>query len=61
VTVLEAADLPLLRVLGPEVALVFAALHRDNGVDLRSGTQIARITGSNGIAPMRRCPAQATR
>jgi 3-phenylpropionate/trans-cinnamate dioxygenase ferredoxin reductase subunit len=50
VTVLEAADLPLLRVLGPEVAEVFAALHRDNGVDLRCGTQISRITGSNGVA-----------
>jgi 3-phenylpropionate/trans-cinnamate dioxygenase ferredoxin reductase component len=50
VTVLEAADLPLLRVLGPEVAQVFAALHRDNGVDLRCGTQVSRITGSNGVA-----------
>ena len=50
VTVLEAADLPLLRVLGPEVAQIFAALHRDNGVDLRIGTKISRITGSNGRA-----------
>jgi 3-phenylpropionate/trans-cinnamate dioxygenase ferredoxin reductase subunit len=50
VTVLEAAELPLLRVLGPEVAQVFAGLHRDNGVDLRCGTQVSRITGSNGVA-----------
>ncbi|MEP7024571.1 MAG: FAD-dependent oxidoreductase, partial [Actinomycetota bacterium] len=50
VTVLEAAELPLLRVLGPEVAQVFAALHRENGVDLRCGVQVARITGSGGRA-----------
>ena len=50
VTLLEAAELPLLRVLGPEVAQVFAALHRDHGVDLRFGAQIAEITGSGGHA-----------
>lgn len=50
VTVLEAADLPLLRVLGPEVAQVFADLHRDNGVDLRCGVEIVEITGSMGRA-----------
>jgi 3-phenylpropionate/trans-cinnamate dioxygenase ferredoxin reductase component len=50
VTLLEAAELPLLRVLGPEVAQVFAALHRDHGVDLRFGVQIAEITGGSGRA-----------
>jgi NADPH-dependent 2,4-dienoyl-CoA reductase/sulfur reductase-like enzyme len=35
VTVLEAAELPLLAALGPELAHVFADLHRDHGVDLR--------------------------
>jgi 3-phenylpropionate/trans-cinnamate dioxygenase ferredoxin reductase subunit len=44
VTVLESLDLPLLRVLGPEVAQVFADLHREHGVDLRTGVQIAAIT-----------------
>jgi 3-phenylpropionate/trans-cinnamate dioxygenase ferredoxin reductase subunit len=48
VTLLEAAELPLLRVLGPEVAEVFAALHRDHGVDLRFGVQVAEITGKDG-------------
>jgi 3-phenylpropionate/trans-cinnamate dioxygenase ferredoxin reductase component len=43
VTVLEAAELPLLRVLGPEVAPVFAELHREHGVDLRLGVQVAEI------------------
>jgi len=50
VTLLEAADLPLLRVLGPEVAQVFAELHREHGVDSRYGVQVAEITASNGRA-----------
>jgi 3-phenylpropionate/trans-cinnamate dioxygenase ferredoxin reductase subunit len=53
VTVLEMAELPLLRVLGREVAEVFAKLHTDNGVDLRTGVQVAEITGNgkkaNGV------------
>ncbi|MGW1790259.1 NAD(P)/FAD-dependent oxidoreductase [Streptomyces tubercidicus] len=48
VTVLEAAPLPLLRVLGPEVARIFATLHTDHGVELRGGAQVAEITGTNG-------------
>ena len=50
VTVLEAAELPLLRVLGSEVASVFAELHAEHGVDLRFGVQITEITGSDGHA-----------
>ena len=50
VTVLEMADLPLLRVLGREVAEVFAKLHTDNGVDLRTGVQVAEITSGSGAA-----------
>ncbi|WP_329493664.1 NAD(P)/FAD-dependent oxidoreductase [Kitasatospora herbaricolor] len=45
VTVLESAELPLLRVLGREVAEVFAGLHRDHGVDLRFGVQVEALTG----------------
>ena len=45
VTVLETLDLPLLRVLGPEVARVFADLHREHGVDLRTGIEITGIEG----------------
>jgi 3-phenylpropionate/trans-cinnamate dioxygenase ferredoxin reductase subunit len=48
VTVLEMAELPLLRVLGPEVATVFADLHREQGVDLRFGVQVAEIEGEAG-------------
>ncbi len=43
VTVLETLDLPLLRVLGPEVARVFADLHRRHGVDLRTGVGLAGV------------------
>ncbi|MGH3300934.1 MAG: NAD(P)/FAD-dependent oxidoreductase [Streptosporangiaceae bacterium] len=50
VTVLEAAKLPLLRVLGPEAAQVFADLHRDHGVDLRLRIGVAEITGTAGRA-----------
>lgn len=50
VTVLETAELPLLRVLGREAAEIFAALHTEHGVDLRCGTRITEITGSGGAA-----------
>ncbi|MFJ4035419.1 NAD(P)/FAD-dependent oxidoreductase [Streptomyces griseoluteus] len=48
VTVLEAAPLPLLPQLGPEMAAVCATLHRRGGVRLRTGTGVTRIgrTGS---------------
>jgi 3-phenylpropionate/trans-cinnamate dioxygenase ferredoxin reductase subunit len=51
VTVLETLELPLLRVLGPEIAQVFATLHTDNGVDLRLGVKVGQIlTGPDGKA-----------
>ncbi|HEY2299096.1 MAG TPA: FAD-dependent oxidoreductase [Jatrophihabitans sp.] len=43
VTVLESLELPLLGVLGKQMAEVFAQLHRDNGVDLRLGVKISEI------------------
>ncbi|MFG3619156.1 NAD(P)/FAD-dependent oxidoreductase [Nocardia sp. NPDC047654] len=50
VTVVERADLPLLAVLGPEMAQVFADLHRANGVDFRFGAQVDAITTEEAIA-----------
>jgi 3-phenylpropionate/trans-cinnamate dioxygenase ferredoxin reductase subunit len=50
VSLLEVAELPLLRVLGPEVAQVFATLHREHGVDSRFGAGVAEITGAGGRA-----------
>ena len=43
VTVLESMDLPLGRVLGPEVAGVLAQMHRDHGVDLRTQVEVTGI------------------
>jgi 3-phenylpropionate/trans-cinnamate dioxygenase ferredoxin reductase subunit len=48
VTLLETAWLPLLAVLGPEVAEVFAGLHRDHGVDARFNTQVNAIQETAG-------------
>jgi NADPH-dependent 2,4-dienoyl-CoA reductase/sulfur reductase-like enzyme len=48
VTLLEAAELPLLGVLGSEIAQVFADLHREHGVDLRLGVRIEEVTTENG-------------
>lgn len=44
VTVIEMAELPLLGVLGEQIAPVFADLHRDHGVDLRLGAQVEEIS-----------------
>ena len=43
VTVVEMLDVPLERVLGPEVGAVFAQLHRDHGVDLRTGVSVSAV------------------
>jgi len=43
VAVVEMLELPLLRVLGPEVAAVYADLHRANGVDLRLGASVREV------------------
>lgn len=53
VTLLERGEIPLLRVLGREMAEVFAGLHRAHGVDLRTGVQVAQISGDD--------PRRATR
>jgi 3-phenylpropionate/trans-cinnamate dioxygenase ferredoxin reductase component len=43
VTVLENAELPLLRVLGRRMATVFADLHLAHGVDLRCGVTVSAV------------------
>lgn len=45
VTVVESSPLPLLGVLGPELGLLFADLHRQHGVDLRLHTTVESIHG----------------
>ncbi|MFB6963339.1 NAD(P)/FAD-dependent oxidoreductase [Streptomyces sp. NPDC056309] len=45
-TILEPSELPLLRLLGPQIAPVFADLHREHGVDLRLTAQVTEIVNS---------------
>ena len=52
VVVLEALELPLVRVLGPEVATIFADLHRDHGVDLRTEVTVESISASGDGASL---------
>lgn len=48
VTVLEAQEQPMVRGLGPELGAVVAGLHRDHGVDLRTGVVIEAVEGDAG-------------
>ena len=43
VTVLEMAEQPLLAVVGPKLGQSFADLHRDHGVDVRTGVTVEAI------------------
>ena len=52
VVVLEALEQPLLNVVGPEVGALFAQLHREKGVDLRTGVRIETIIGGNDGATL---------
>ncbi|MCX4402161.1 NAD(P)/FAD-dependent oxidoreductase [Streptomyces sp. NPDC059837] len=49
VTVVEAAPLPLVPQLGPEMAAVCAALHRRGGVGLVTGIGVAALRGSGTV------------
>ena len=50
VTVLESLAQPLLGVLGDQVAALFAQLHRERGVDVRTGVRIGQISQEGGAA-----------
>jgi 3-phenylpropionate/trans-cinnamate dioxygenase ferredoxin reductase subunit len=43
VTVLETAPVPLARVIGADMGALMTRLHRDNGVDVRTGTAVASV------------------
>ena len=50
VVVLEAADVPLSGVVGAQLGEVCARLHRDNGVDIRTGTAVSGLrTTDTGV------------
>jgi NADPH-dependent 2,4-dienoyl-CoA reductase/sulfur reductase-like enzyme len=50
VTVVEAAEVPLLGSLGPEIGSVFAELHREHGVQLHLGATVEEIVVDDGKA-----------
>jgi 3-phenylpropionate/trans-cinnamate dioxygenase ferredoxin reductase subunit len=50
VTVVERSELPLLRVLGPGIARVFADLHRDHGVTFCFGAAVQAFRGEGRVS-----------
>jgi 3-phenylpropionate/trans-cinnamate dioxygenase ferredoxin reductase component len=51
VLLLEAAPLPLLRALGPDVGEIYTGIHRSHGVDIRTSTTVTEWhTDSRGVA-----------
>ena len=50
VTLIERSELPLLTVLGAEVAVTYADLHRAHGVDLRLDAEVVEIVGTSSGA-----------
>ena len=54
VTVLEAQEQPMIRGLGPDLGAAVAELHRDHGVDLRTGVVIDAVEGdTSGVRGVR--------
>ena len=49
VTLIEALELPLLRVLSREIGEIVAAIHRDHGVELRLGVGVAGLAGTTEV------------
>ena len=52
VLLLEAAPVPLGRALGQEVGEIYAGIHRDHGVDIRTGTTVTKwhVAGEGVVA-----------
>jgi NADPH-dependent 2,4-dienoyl-CoA reductase/sulfur reductase-like enzyme len=48
VTVVDPLAQPMLRQVGPEVGAAIAKLHRDHGVDLRTGAGVSELVGEDG-------------
>lgn len=49
VVIVSPGAVPLERVLGPRIGEVYRDLHADHGVDLRLGTSITRIVGTDRV------------
>jgi NADPH-dependent 2,4-dienoyl-CoA reductase/sulfur reductase-like enzyme len=50
VTVIEALPVPLSQILGPTLCEMIAAMHRDHGVDLRTGVTVTDVVGESRVA-----------
>jgi 3-phenylpropionate/trans-cinnamate dioxygenase ferredoxin reductase subunit len=53
VTMVDLVEVPLERVLGPEVGAVYRDLHRDHGVTLRLGVGIESMDGADRVEEVR--------
>lgn len=53
VTMIEAAPTPLSHILGDEIGGLCAAIHRENGVDLRTGVGVAELVGDDRVRQVR--------
>jgi len=49
VTMLEIAEIPLARALGPTIGQIYADLHRERGVELCTGAGVERIEGHGHV------------
>ena len=50
VTVIEALPVPLSSILPPTLCEMVAALHRDHGIDLRTGVTVTEVVGESRVA-----------
>ena len=50
VTVIESLPVPLSPILGPALGEMVAAMHRDHGVDLRTGVAVTDVFGESRVA-----------
>ena len=50
VTVIEALPVPLSPILAPTLCEMVAAMHRDHGVDLRTGVTVTEVIGESRVA-----------
>jgi 3-phenylpropionate/trans-cinnamate dioxygenase ferredoxin reductase subunit len=53
VAIVEMADVPLERVLGRELGTIYAAVHRDHGVELHTGARLEAFEGSGRVERVR--------
>src|SRR5262245_22371721 len=53
VTILERLEVPLSTAIGPEVGRFYAEVHREHGVDLRTGVSVKALEGAEHVERVR--------